>query len=137
MLIVSRTALTRLGSLCLSLAAGAAVTPTAVAHVVRPQAALTVHGVGQGPKLCVDCEAPGAASITICNSSTVTVTVGSQGVGSFGTGQSTSACVTAPSVAPDTCVWMEYHYSCTRGFFGLWTCTPTGANVKFGDNPYC
>ena len=122
----------------LSLALAVLLAPAAEAHVIVRQTALTVQGVGVGPKLCVDCESPTPMSMTLCNSSTVTVTIGGASVGSFATGQSTSACVNVPSVAPDTCVWMEYHYSCTKsGFFGAWQCTPTGANVKVGDNPYC
>ncbi len=102
------------------------------------QSTISVQGVGQGPLMCVDCEAPTAMSITLCHSSTVNVAVGGAPVGSFSTGQSTSACVTAPSVAPGSCIWMEYHYTCTRGsFFGLWQCKATGANTKYGDNPYC
>ena len=66
------------------------------------------------------------------------ITIGNNQIGSFGTGQSTSACVTAPAVAPDTCVWIEYHFVCQRsGFFGFWDCSPIGANVVVGDNPFC
>jgi hypothetical protein len=128
----------RAGCALAFVAAASSLAPVAALHVRPPARSITVHGVGQGPKMCVDCEAPGAVSITLCHSATVAVTVGATGIGTFGTGQSTSACVTAPAVGPDTCVWMEYHYSCTRsGFFGTWQCTPTGANTKFGDNPYC
>ncbi len=112
--------------------------PAVHADAKSQQSAISVHGVGQGPMMCVDCEAPTPMSITLCHSSTVSVAVGGAPVGSFSTGQSTSACVTAPSVAPGSCIWMEYHYTCTRGgLFGLWQCNSTGANTKYGDNPYC
>lgn len=128
------------GALCALLLLVPAATLASASSSASPQfqASARVSGVGVGPMMCVDCESPTAMSVTLCHSASVQVTIGGSGVGSFSTGQSTSACVTAPAVQPDSCVWMEYHYTCVRGgFFGLWQCTSTGANVKTGGNPYC
>lgn len=123
-------------SLCLLFAAPLATNALAGDASSNAQASITV--IGKSPLTCVDCEAPSAMSITLCHSTTVTLTIGSSQIGSFGTGHSSSACVTAPSVAPGQCVWFEYHYTCTRGgFFGTWNCTPVGANTVVGDNPFC
>lgn len=97
-----------------------------------------ITGIGSGVPMCVDCRAPSAVSITLCHTSTVNVTVGSQQVGSFSTGMSTSSCATVPAVAPDSCVWFEYHYACkSAGLFGLWKCHVVGTSVVVGDNPFC
>lgn len=112
--------------------------PQALAESAKSQLPSSLTVVGKGPMICVDCESPSAMSITLCNSTSVTLTIGSSQIGSFGTGQSSSACVTAPSVSPGHCVWFEYHYACTRGgFFGAWNCQPIGANTVIGDNPFC
>jgi len=123
-------------ALCLAFAAPLAPSALAGSPGASGQASITV--IGKSPLTCVDCEAPSALSITLCHSTTTTLTIGSTQIGTFGTGHSSSACVTAPSVAPGQCVWFEYHFTCVRaGFFGTWSCTPIGANTVVGDNPFC
>ena len=121
---------------CLALVISLAPSAVAGNAKAQPPAATTV--TANGPMTCVDCEVPNAVSVTLCHSASLTLTLGSSQLGSFATGQSSSACVTVPAVGPDHCVWFEYHYSCTYGgFFGSWSCTSLGANVKVGDNPFC
>lgn len=114
------------------------VLPTSVHAADKRPSMAGITGIGQGVPMCVDCRAPSAVSITLCHTSTVNVTVGSQQIGSFSTGMSTSSCATVPSVAPDTCVWFQYHYACKNsGLFGLWKCHIVGTSVVVGDNPFC
>jgi hypothetical protein len=115
--------LAALAAVLLALAAGSSGPVSASpSKNLSPGTQTCVEGTGKGPGFCNCTEMP--ATIMICHVDSVTVTLGAASVGSFATGQTSTTCITA-SAKPGTCVWVEYSFTCCKGFFG-WDCTPVG-----------
>lgn len=78
-----------------------------------------------GPKTC-NCTSSDA-TLSICDSDEVTVSVGGGGPIEVSTGHSTSSC-SEQTVPGGTCIWKCYKIACEPGWIG-WNCTATGASA--------
>lgn len=77
-----------------------------------------------GPKSC-NCTTADA-NLSICDTDTVTVTVGDKPL-TISTGHSTGSC-SSQTVPGGACIWKCYKLSCSSGWFG-WSCKATGASA--------